>query len=227
MKTRALLMRPELVLKSVDALKLETRRVITPQPFGGLVGACPYGEPGDRLWLRESVWSFGCWLEGIEANPGKKRSWWGSGNFAYLTDYPEAPIYKPLAFYNAKPMLWRKLPAIYTPRTDQGSPSRSNAYALSVFTRSRSRACASSSDTRSISLPAERRSSKSSLSFGTRSMLSGAFRMRSIRSCGHYIQTAEAQHLTPSPPFITLSPCGFRAYARKPQPGNHRKGAEL
>lgn len=82
-KRRPILMRPELVCASLKDLKTQTRRVITPQPKAhgpGVYGSryaggpdwgfwlpkpdgrmyseqtwrCPYGEPGDQLWVRET-----------------------------------------------------------------------------------------------------------------------------------------------------------------------------
>ena len=68
MKTRPILFTAAMVRAVLDGTKTQTRRVIKPQPVErGVVGsgyvpipACPYGVPGDRLWVRETfrcVWA--------------------------------------------------------------------------------------------------------------------------------------------------------------------------
>lgn len=67
MKERGVLMQPDMALASYEDRKTNTRRIIDPQPFhdgddGKLIWSqgrelrtelCPYGLPGDRLWVRE------------------------------------------------------------------------------------------------------------------------------------------------------------------------------
>jgi hypothetical protein len=81
-KERPILMSAPMVRALLDGRKTQTRRVVKPQPdgfWGGvnleghvfqglLIGeddkphdhywGCPYGQPGDQLWVRES-WSYG------------------------------------------------------------------------------------------------------------------------------------------------------------------------
>jgi len=58
MKERPILFNAEMVRAILDGRKTQTRRVIKPQPI--IVGdglswpLCPYGIPGDRLWVRET-----------------------------------------------------------------------------------------------------------------------------------------------------------------------------
>jgi len=74
MKERPILLKDEMVRAILEGRKTQTRRMVKPQPtaltsdglpfaqtandesFGrlGKVIACPYGQPGDRLWVRET-----------------------------------------------------------------------------------------------------------------------------------------------------------------------------
>lgn len=74
MKCRPILLNDEMVRAVIDGRKTQTRRLVSPQPRitptlqadyslitpkGGGKGAnggfpCPFGKPGDRLWLRET-----------------------------------------------------------------------------------------------------------------------------------------------------------------------------
>ena len=79
-KERPILMRPEMVVSTLEDRKGQTRRVMKPQPYPDPMGIhelhwdpprgawacsaaflrertpsyCPYGQPGDRLWVRET-----------------------------------------------------------------------------------------------------------------------------------------------------------------------------
>jgi len=73
-KERPIIMGTESVRAILDGRKTETRRVIKPQPTdgwpqwwhgksygneahfrrGAMLDYCPYGQPGDRLWVRET-----------------------------------------------------------------------------------------------------------------------------------------------------------------------------
>lgn len=74
MKERPILFSAPMVRALLDGTKTQTRRVVKPQPFAitsdgvpfvqtaddekfgrlGKVIVCPYGQPGDRLWVREA-----------------------------------------------------------------------------------------------------------------------------------------------------------------------------
>lgn len=96
MKERPILFRPRLVRAILDGKKTQTRRVVNPQPMvtvheplppteiieaalRSIIEAedCPYGKPGDRLWVRES---FSVpWKHGLKEGP--LPCWyWADGN---------------------------------------------------------------------------------------------------------------------------------------------------
>lgn len=70
MKSRPILMSAPMVLATLDGRKTQTRRIIKPQLTGICFGEpynrkgknieqrfpkCPYGQPGDLLWVRETI----------------------------------------------------------------------------------------------------------------------------------------------------------------------------
>jgi hypothetical protein len=105
----------------LDGRKTQTRRVMKPQPtIDGMwhclpkysasselafrdgapyFGSCPYGRPGDRLWVRET------WAQPAALDPGPT---------VYRADYPTCV---PVAFENIPPadaITWK--PSIHMPR---------------------------------------------------------------------------------------------------------------
>lgn len=93
MKERPILFSAEMVRAILDGRKTQTRRVMKPQPprhefnrypsdrlnikiGGGQYVHCPYGEPGDRLWVREAL----C------MQIGGSKSDIECGNFTYKAD---------------------------------------------------------------------------------------------------------------------------------------------
>ena len=57
MNERPILFSAPMVRAILAGTKTQTRRVVKPQAIGqwGPVVPCPYGQPGDRLWVRESL----------------------------------------------------------------------------------------------------------------------------------------------------------------------------
>jgi len=108
MKERPILFNAEMVRAVLDGRKTQTRRVMKPQPdddaritigeigtslgvayignerSGGIATRvpCPYGQPGDRLWVRErhsfndsmKSASPGCWLVDVEYSDGTEQN---------------------------------------------------------------------------------------------------------------------------------------------------------
>jgi len=68
-----------------------------------LAELCPYGKPGDRLWVRESFWQRG-WFEHDDELAG-------AGNWFWDSPIPENISYEPR--FSSK---WRKRPSIHMPR---------------------------------------------------------------------------------------------------------------
>ena len=70
MKERPILFKDEMIRAILDGRKTQTRRVVKPQPSNvindlfiwrdnatprdELMASCPYGQPGDQLWVRET-----------------------------------------------------------------------------------------------------------------------------------------------------------------------------
>ena len=63
MKERPILFSGPMVRAILDGRKTQTRRVVKigsyrpSGPFGDHAGYCPYGKPGDRLWVRETFFN--------------------------------------------------------------------------------------------------------------------------------------------------------------------------
>jgi hypothetical protein len=93
-KERPILFSGPMVRAILDGQKTQTRRIVKPQP--SIEGQephlvrCPYGVPGDRLWVRET------WGEGGMTKPGDPAS--------YAADWPDAGAIRK----------WR--PSIHMPR---------------------------------------------------------------------------------------------------------------
>lgn len=101
-KERPIIFSAEMVRAILDGRKSQTRRVVRPQPPADTAGffqcdepewwmdhgpvytldnlagrtefRCPYGQPGDRLWVRETFWGASC---SCQDQCGEYRSYWG------------------------------------------------------------------------------------------------------------------------------------------------------
>lgn len=151
MRERPILFAEPMVRAILSGQKMVTRRAIKPQPkvteaylreheawvegltlsdhvnnawqSGFIDVACPYGEPGDRLWVRESWWQAGDWQSTYpEDDTG---AWFGSKRIAYSADStpPNEPNrHYPAGLRNgaysaAEPnKIWRHRPSIHMPR---------------------------------------------------------------------------------------------------------------
>jgi hypothetical protein len=118
MKERPILFSAPMVRALLDGSKTQTRRVVKPQPsiLAGellcwkdnaltddqMAALCPYGQPGDRLWVRESWHQRGKFVFALPDSD--KRSWLGTREIAYSAD-AKRPGHD-----------WRSRPSIHMPR---------------------------------------------------------------------------------------------------------------
>lgn len=145
----SLLMVAPMVRATLADLKTQTRRVVNPQPendpakhhaikpyrtphgaWNWVLAAtghgtgdpfpCPYGVPGDRLWVRETYFAFGHWE--TRFSPKKGRDEWHfvdmtietGHRYAYAAD-GEPATYRKRKRAGAAPDWWKR-PAIFMPR---------------------------------------------------------------------------------------------------------------
>lgn len=144
MKERPILFNGEMVRAILDGRKTQTRRAVKPQgavltdDMARSMGVrppedqnmpvvkCPFGQPGDRLWVRENWWQAGRWQ--VPAWPdadGDDAVWCGSKRIVYAADGvpPNEPNrHYPAGLSNGKyaaaepNTVWRSRPSIHMPR---------------------------------------------------------------------------------------------------------------
>lgn len=145
MKERPILFSGEMICAILDGRKTVTRRAIKPsrlelldaaaqagecmpigsdrQDWGYIADLCPYGKPGDQLWVRESWWQAGDYVQSYPEDD--ERIWSGSRRVVYSAD--GAPPNEPNRHYPnglrkgsysaAGPhAVWRHRPSIHMPR---------------------------------------------------------------------------------------------------------------
>lgn len=116
MKERSILFNGEMVRATLDDRKRMTRRICALQhELSNIhdfdVDRCPYGKPGDRLWVREKWYQKGSWRK-----PSHPEAEWddayfvGSREIVYSADAP-----KPADDPNNR-IWWRAKPSIHMPR---------------------------------------------------------------------------------------------------------------
>lgn len=145
MKERPILFSGEMVraLQRAENPKTQTRRIVVPQPEisekGHLMGEwlrrpldglilpklhdiaihCPYGVPGDRLWVRETHLAYGRWETRFSAKKGRDEWHFVDMTLAcdrayqYAADAPDVPLADNRS--GVLPGWWRR-PAIFMPR---------------------------------------------------------------------------------------------------------------
>ena len=130
-RERPILFSSEMVRAILDGRKSMTRRVVRPQPdsvaafqdglpteayYGGWPKGgyakkltCPYGQPGDRLWVRESFWAVEVEDQGI-----------GNQFLVYDEEFvgsnPKPKELRPTLHLLAQPLRWGHHPSIHMPR---------------------------------------------------------------------------------------------------------------
>lgn len=132
MKERPILFKGEMVQAILEGRKTQTRRIMKPQPqtFGGIPifisdriddgnitkndkPKCPYGYPGDMLWVKETHFLFGRWYRN-----GKTKKGITKWKFEYRRDFGvQFPgSFRPPLGLKRKDWGWRKRPSIFMPR---------------------------------------------------------------------------------------------------------------
>lgn len=139
MKERPILFSGPMVRAILEGRKTQTRRILKPQPcelpdfnigglsiniHGSVYGAfspdcprktCPHGQPGDRLWVRETIESLGGWTEWDDKQKGFLNADSTYSRIRYLADGNESKV------FGKKPLVYRglhlqKIPSIHMPR---------------------------------------------------------------------------------------------------------------
>jgi len=128
MTDRPILFSGPMVRALLDGSKTQTRRLMKPDgkyrldlvcPADGGPARCPYGQPGDRLWVRETFYAFGRWETRYSAKKGRDE--WhfidmtaecGNWYFYDATSQPDAEKFRRSSI---TPMWWKR-PAIFMPR---------------------------------------------------------------------------------------------------------------
>jgi len=133
MKERPILMSAEMVRALLAGRKTQTRRLVKLMDTGrvklpgshrnwhledpNVVKACPYGLPGDRLWVRETYYQVGHWepVPGIKTKTGKQK-------WKFVPDRPAIRFDQPPEYRKGRhhkdpqTVAWHKRLARFMPR---------------------------------------------------------------------------------------------------------------
>ena len=140
MKERPILFSAPMVRAILAGEKTQTRRVVKPQPqmvtddrktaaWDGQPAAlqqllektgrgCPYGRPGDRLYVRETFFAYGCWETRSSVKNGRDEWYFVDRteelglSYKYAADAPEVTTSYRNCIYSG----WHRRPAIFMPR---------------------------------------------------------------------------------------------------------------
>lgn len=138
MKSRSILFTAPMVRADLDGTKTQTRRIATLTAGGHVkepgghrrwhpadpeaVLACPHGQPGDQLWVRETYFAWGRWETRFSAKKGRDE--WhfidmtldcGKAYLYPATDRHKQPIGGKRLKDGITPAWWKR-PAIFMPR---------------------------------------------------------------------------------------------------------------
>ena len=140
MKERPILFSGPMVRATFEGRKTQTRRVMKPQPYivadgwmwakvGHLIEnlsgtryvkskmapLCPYGAPGDRLYVRETHYRYGKWLKNGKTSTGRQK--WRfkplNNEIHFDTDDLESLDIRPTSY---RKQAWYKRPSIFLPK---------------------------------------------------------------------------------------------------------------
>lgn len=115
MRERPMLFSAPMVRAILEGRKTQTRRVVKPQPTGALAArgrtACPCGQPGDRLWVRETHAVYQA--HGQHREDGERWGPWGGLPTTVSPDRTQVVYYRE-GFDRCDPGRWR--PSIHMPR---------------------------------------------------------------------------------------------------------------
>lgn len=147
MKERPILFSAPMVRAILDGSKTQTRRVMRPQMVYGnvcgifpswylptgpdsgtlwpngkekILSMCPFGHPGDRLWVRETYFAYGRWETRFSSKNGRDE--WHFIDmtvecdriYQFAADNPDVPV-RTSRHGGASPGWWKR-PAIHMPR---------------------------------------------------------------------------------------------------------------
>ena len=125
-KERPILFSAPMVRALLDGSKTQTRRIVKPQPIGEMCFEsgppdyknvyailndekripCPYGQPGDRLWVKEAHYSFGHWVRDGLTKAGKPK-------WKFVRDSKETLFQPPEGWLSHRAKSSPKIPAWY------------------------------------------------------------------------------------------------------------------
>lgn len=124
MKERPILFKGELVRAILEGRKTQTRRLVKPSTVawlgsnaGGMDSAidhCPYGSPGDRLWVRESWGDADHYYQGHVNDCPSVVAYSTRDAIQFDADEPTPIAATDMASWNWDKMKWR--PSIHMPR---------------------------------------------------------------------------------------------------------------
>jgi hypothetical protein len=115
MRERPILFSGPMVRALLDGSKTQTRRVAIPKrSIEPMTDECPYGAPGDRLWVRESAWLYGQWWKDGFTKSGRQR-WTFSMAYGQQVRY-EKPRDDEMTYFGSSYPGFSFRPSIHVPR---------------------------------------------------------------------------------------------------------------